>query len=182
MCWYFVTGDQNVVWWQVSQGDDVMMCRAGRPSALLPLWQLAHVPVRLRWSTRAPANILELLWQVSHGAVVAICFAGFPMATEPLWHLVQFATRFVWSGLPEGFGLPGDGGALAAVGEPVFVDGAGADGPVADGPVAAGVFAAVAAVDAVVVVVVGAAATGPKQLPVKLPVTHTPPRHVTVLK
>jgi hypothetical protein len=59
------------------------------PVALLPLWQVVHVPgATPLWSKRAPDQV-EVRWQESHAAVVATCPAGFPTADAPLWQVAQ---------------------------------------------------------------------------------------------
>ena len=43
----------------------------------------------LRWSSRAPANVIVLRWQFSQGVLVVTCLEGFPIAPRPLWQVAQ---------------------------------------------------------------------------------------------
>ena len=69
--------------WQLLQVDAEPMCVAGFPAAVVPLWQLAHVPLTLLWSNEETAQLL-VAWQASQLAVVAICVADLPAAVDPL--------------------------------------------------------------------------------------------------
>ena len=66
----------------------VVMCSAGLPSAIAPLWQTAHGCVTPAWSKRAGLQAV-VVWQSPHAAVVGRWFAGLPGASEPLWQLWQ---------------------------------------------------------------------------------------------
>jgi hypothetical protein len=66
------------------------------PTAVVPLWQVAHAAAVPLWLNRAPANVTVLLWQVSHGALVATCRVGLPTAVVPLWQVAHAAAVPLW--------------------------------------------------------------------------------------
>ena len=74
-----------MVVWQSSQTELVVMWVADLPVAVVPLWQLAQVPVTLEWLKFAGVQAV-VEWQVEHSAVVGIWVAVLPVALEPLWH------------------------------------------------------------------------------------------------
>lgn len=55
------------------------------PGAVVPLWQLEHVPLSLEWSSRDTVHD-DVVWQASQAALVAMCVPGLPVAADPLWH------------------------------------------------------------------------------------------------
>ena len=65
------------------------ICVAFLPVAVVPLWQLAQVPVTPVWLKVTVAQLLVDLWHVSHAAVVITCVAFLPVAVVPLWQLAQ---------------------------------------------------------------------------------------------
>ena len=58
------------------------------PDAVVPLWQLAQVPVTLAWLKLAGVQP-PVWWQSLHSPLVGTCDAGLPVAVVPLWQLVQ---------------------------------------------------------------------------------------------
>ena len=74
--------------WQFSQTVVVCGCVADRPVAVVPLWQLAQLPVMLLCENRAGSQAL-VEWQSEHCAVVGMCVAGLPVAATLLWHELQ---------------------------------------------------------------------------------------------
>ena len=83
-----LAGLQAVVRWQSSHIVLVEMCVADLPVAVVPLWQLAHVPVTLEWLKVAGVHAV-VWWQVPHSAEVWMWVAGLPVALVPLWQLEQ---------------------------------------------------------------------------------------------
>ena len=80
--------------WHVSHCALVGMWFVGRPSAVLPLWQLEQRPTAVASCRKvAVAQLVVDLWQVSHCAVVATCVVGLTCALidryDPLWQLAQ---------------------------------------------------------------------------------------------
>ena len=64
-------------------------CAAGLPLAVVPLWQVTHVPAAtLVWLNVAGFQPV-VRWQVSQPCVVGTCAAGLPLAVDPLWHVTQ---------------------------------------------------------------------------------------------
>jgi hypothetical protein len=76
--------------WQLSHEGVVGMCVGERPVAVVPLWQLAHVPVAPEWSNRAFAQV-DVVWQSSQVLLDGTWFAGLPDASRPLWQLAHDA-------------------------------------------------------------------------------------------
>ena len=68
----------------------VGMWLAGLPSAIVPLWQLAQVPVTWVWSTRAGSQAV-VVWQLWQFALDAMWLVGLPSAMVPLWQVEQVA-------------------------------------------------------------------------------------------
>ena len=64
------------------------MCAAGLPCALVPLWQLAQLPVMPVWSKRAGFQASGE-WQLSQELSLGICPAGLAVACVPSWHEKQ---------------------------------------------------------------------------------------------
>ena len=65
------------------------MCVIGLPVAVVPLWQVEHVPGAMPvWLKVAGVQAL-VLWQVSQDAVVGRWVVGLPVAVVPLWQAVQ---------------------------------------------------------------------------------------------
>ncbi len=60
------------------------MCAACFPSADLPSWQEAQLPVTPVWSQLTAVKANVLLWQLSQGAAVTTWLAGLP---RPCWPL-----------------------------------------------------------------------------------------------
>ena len=73
----------DVLVWQFAQRLVVIGCVGGRPVAVVPLWQLAQLPVTLEWLNEAGLHAV-VVWQVLHSADVAKCVAGLPVALVPL--------------------------------------------------------------------------------------------------
>lgn len=67
-----------------------------RPVALVPLWQLEHVPVTPLWSNRAFVHVF-VVWQSSQAFVEGIWVGGLPVARVPLWQLEQLPVTPEWS-------------------------------------------------------------------------------------
>ena len=88
--WSNTAGDQALVLWQSSQLLPLGMWFPDLPTAMLPLWQVAHVPRTEPWSTRSAGDQRELLWQSSQMFVVAMWVEFLPVAVVPLWQLEQF--------------------------------------------------------------------------------------------
>lgn len=65
------------------------MWRAFLPGAVVPLWQLAQLPVTAEWSTRVTGDQALTRWQLAQAAVLWICRADFPVALRPLWQPAQ---------------------------------------------------------------------------------------------
>jgi hypothetical protein len=53
------------------------------PVAVVPLWQLAQLPVTLLWSKRAPDQLL-VVWQSSQLLPLAMWLTDLPSAVMPL--------------------------------------------------------------------------------------------------
>ena len=71
-----MAGVHPVVRWQTSHICDVTRWPAGFPFAVMPLWQLVHVPgVMPTWLNRAPPND-TVLWQSAQPCVVGGCDGG----------------------------------------------------------------------------------------------------------
>ena len=70
--------------WHVSHAAVVATCVAFLPVAVVPLWQLAQVPVTPLWLNVTVLQLLVDLWHVSHAAVVVTCVAFLPVAVVPL--------------------------------------------------------------------------------------------------
>jgi len=65
------------------------MCVLDLPVAVVPLWQVEHVPGAMPvWFIVAVFHD-EVLWQVSQDAVVGMWFADLPAAVVPLWQVAQ---------------------------------------------------------------------------------------------
>ena len=65
------------------------MCVVGLPVAVVPLWQVEHVPGAMPvWLKVAGVQAL-VLWQVSHDAVVGRWVVGLPVAVVPLWQVAH---------------------------------------------------------------------------------------------
>ena len=64
------------------------------PSAIVPLWQLAQVPVTWVWSTRAGSQAV-VVWQLRQFALDAMWSLGLPSAIVPLWQLAQVPVTWV---------------------------------------------------------------------------------------
>jgi hypothetical protein len=67
----------------------------GLPDAILPLWQLAHVPETALWLNRAFCHEV-VVWQSSQVLLVGIWFDDLPPAIVPLWqalHVVGVAAN-----------------------------------------------------------------------------------------
>ena len=63
------------------------MCVVGLPVAVVPLWQVEHVPGAMPvWLKVAGVQAL-VLWQVSQDAVVGRWVVGLPVAVVPLWQV-----------------------------------------------------------------------------------------------
>ena len=74
---------QVVVEWQSLQVVVVVMWPGGRPVAVVPLWQLTHVPVTEAWLKLTDDQLVGT-WQSLQAAVVATWLAGLPLAIWPL--------------------------------------------------------------------------------------------------
>ena len=72
----------------MSQAAVVEMWLAGLPSAIVPLWQAAQLPVTWVWSTRAGSQPV-VVWQLWQLALEAMWFAGLPSAVVPLWQVAH---------------------------------------------------------------------------------------------
>ncbi|MDD4881699.1 MAG: hypothetical protein PHX10_08995, partial [Gallionellaceae bacterium] len=81
--------DQPLVWWHESQDLVVTKWPPGLPVALLPLWQVPHVPAATAlWENVAGVQAV-VRWQLSHEAVVETWLPGLPVALLPLWQVAQ---------------------------------------------------------------------------------------------
>ena len=80
--------------WQLSHCAVVGMWFVGLARAVVPLWQVEHLPTAVAscWYD-APVQLMVELWQVSHCAAVVPCVAGLASALAntyaPLWQLAQ---------------------------------------------------------------------------------------------
>ncbi|MEQ1661062.1 MAG: hypothetical protein ABL877_00015 [Thiobacillus sp.] len=83
--WLMVAGAQGAfVRWHASQAAVVGMCVVGLPLAVLPLWQVEHVPGATPVWLKVAGVQAVVLWQVSQDAVVGMWFVGLPVAVLPL--------------------------------------------------------------------------------------------------
>jgi len=57
--------------------------------AMVPLWQLVHVPMTCAWSTFVAGFQAVVTWQASHTLLVKMWVAFLPFALTPLWQLEQ---------------------------------------------------------------------------------------------
>jgi len=64
------------------------MCVGDLPGAVVPLWQLAQVPVTAEWSKWAGLQAV-VPWQLAQSAVVARWVGGLPVEVVPLWQVEQ---------------------------------------------------------------------------------------------
>ena len=76
--------------WHVSHAAVVATCVAFLPVAVVPLWQLAQVPVTPVWLKVTVVQLEVDVWQVSQELDVAMCLTPLPVALLPLWQLEQF--------------------------------------------------------------------------------------------
>lgn len=70
--------------WQLSQLLVLAIWLVLLPVAVVPLWQLAQLPVTLACEKVAGSQAL-VRWQSEHWAVVGTWLAGLPGAAVPLW-------------------------------------------------------------------------------------------------
>ena len=64
------------------------------PVAVVPLWQLAQLPLTPEWLKLAGNQALTV-WQSLHCAVVGMCVAGLPVAVAPLWQVEQVPSTWL---------------------------------------------------------------------------------------
>jgi hypothetical protein len=77
-----VAGFQAAVAWQDSQLADELMCPAGLPVALVPLWQAAQPLTMPAWVNVEGFQAL-VPWHEVQSADVATCAAPLPVARVP---------------------------------------------------------------------------------------------------
>lgn len=82
--------------WQLSQLVPAGTCVWVLPVAMVPLWQLAQVPVTWVWSTRVTGRHTDVVWQFSQVAVDVMCVLLLPVARVPLWQVEQPLVMPVW--------------------------------------------------------------------------------------
>ena len=70
--------------WQSLHAAVVVTWPAGFPGAVVPLWQLAQVPVTAAWLNRTADQLVVEVWQSLHAAVVVTWPEGLPGASVPL--------------------------------------------------------------------------------------------------
>jgi len=63
------------------------MCVVDLPVAVVPLWQVAHVPGATPVWLKVAGVQADVLWQLSHEAVVGRWVVGLPVAVVPLWQV-----------------------------------------------------------------------------------------------
>ena len=81
-----VAGCHAAVEWQASQRLELWMCVGFLPVAVVPLWQLAQVPVTPAWSKCAGRQAM-VVWQVSQLFDDWTCCGCLPVAALPSWQL-----------------------------------------------------------------------------------------------
>ena len=82
--------------WHALQSCEVLGCSRGLPVAVVPLWQLAQVPITSLWLTVRAGAQAVVRWQSSHKLLVAMWVAFLPGALVPLWHDAQLALMPLW--------------------------------------------------------------------------------------
>jgi hypothetical protein len=93
--WFQAEGFHAVTLWQVVQlAAPTGMCVEDRPTAVVPLWQLAQLvaEVNVLWSTLAPDQLVVDLWQLSHTVTpLWIGVLGLPTAGAklPVWQVAH---------------------------------------------------------------------------------------------
>ena len=68
----------------------------GLPVAVVPLWQLAQVPVNAAVAKVAVVQFV-VTWQSSQTLLVGRWLVGLPVAVVPLWQLAQVPGTPLWS-------------------------------------------------------------------------------------
>jgi hypothetical protein len=61
----------------------------GLPMAVVPLWQVEHVPGAMPVWLKVAGVQADVLWQLSHEAVVGRWVVGLPVAVVPLWQVTH---------------------------------------------------------------------------------------------
>ncbi len=88
--------------WQVSHAAVVETCVPDLPVAIVPLWQVAQLPVATvtEVCNLAPTKLVVDLWQLSQAGheVVGKWVLVLPSAVVPLWQFAHFpASLDVWA-------------------------------------------------------------------------------------